>query len=142
MTNQGLMCHRVLHSDERPFKCDICDKTFKLSQTLRLHHKNIHRTRTPIEKNKRVKCEDCGKDFSNVSVLNQHAKKHSSEFKCSICDLQCQNNRVLNTHMKIHFATDPYRCKVCMKEFLNVKYLEVHLMRENSKCSTTTINNE
>jgi uncharacterized Zn-finger protein len=41
-TNKQLKSHVATHSQERPFICDVCNKTFKCMSKVREHKRNIH----------------------------------------------------------------------------------------------------
>eukprot|EP01083_Nonionella_stella_P130949 397560_1 len=55
--------HMVVHTDVRPFKCDVCDKTFK-SRGCLTTHKHTH--------NKPFKCNMCPRAFVSDVLLAAH----------------------------------------------------------------------
>lgn len=73
--------HMILHSGERPFKCEICGRTFVLAQHLKSHMKLVH------SDEKSFQCFQCGKLFNHSGNYKKHMKVHSGErpFKCEIC---------------------------------------------------------
>ena len=59
--------HMVVHSDEKPFKCDDCDAPFKRVDSLKRHRK---KTRS---------CSICDGTFHCIGALNKHNKKVHEE---------------------------------------------------------------
>ena len=54
------------HNYKEEHQCNICQKKFKIHRQLILHEKLVH-------ENKKVhKCDSCGKSFSQPGVLNGH----------------------------------------------------------------------
>lgn len=84
-------------------KCEICNKKFKNSLTLKRHkEKNICNKFI----NKIFSCKNCNKRYSSQKALNRHiSEKHSDKivkvgFKCPICNLVLTNKSSLKRHLK------------------------------------------
>lgn len=69
LNQQCLRNHtKVQHSNIKPFSCDVCDKSFKLKNTL-LYHKVQH---TGIKK---FKCPFCSRTFASSGNYYSHRKR-------------------------------------------------------------------
>lgn len=86
-----------IHSDLRPFSCEICGQTFKIKNSLRAHRRNMH------TKKNMVRCTECDKLLLTVSALNDHISVyHRGErnFKCQICI----NSYSRASHLRRHLS--------------------------------------
>ena len=57
----------MIHTGERPFKCDVCAQSFTQSTNLAVHAR-IHTGETPFE------CAICSISFNHLSNLRKHEK--------------------------------------------------------------------
>lgn len=79
---------------QRPFVCDLCNKSFT-DKTNLVTHLRIHSGERPF------KCEVCEKTFVKQSHLSDHQKCHevTKNFQCDICGNTFKRKRTLNYHI-------------------------------------------
>nr|CAD7198490.1 unnamed protein product [Timema douglasi] len=113
----------LVHSEQRKYKCDVCDKSFK-----RKSHLNKHLL--SHSEQRKYKCDVCEKSFKVKGELNRHLLVHSEQrkYKCDVCEKRFKVKGDLNKHLLIHSEQTKYNCEVCDKSF-KVKYnLNCHLL--------------
>lgn len=98
--------HKRLHSGDKPYECNFCNRPFRQWGDLKYHIQSRHTT----EKNHQ--CEFCGKDFARRYSLVIHRRIHTGEknYKCEFCDKQFRASSYLQVHRKIHtglLVTEP-----------------------------------
>ncbi|GMF00579.1 unnamed protein product [[Candida] boidinii] len=59
-----------LDDDVKPFKCSLCEKSFKRQEHLKRHHRSVHSGEKPHI------CQTCDKRFSRTDNLAQHLRTH------------------------------------------------------------------
>jgi Zinc-finger of C2H2 type len=93
------------------FKCDFCDKEFRMESLLLIHFNAVHR-----------------KNDENTWL---GARKHrNSAFTCKVCKIYFPNEGYYNNHfLNIHKADNKLTCHLCEKLVRSRKYMEYHLVR-------------
>ena len=113
--------HKKRHSAEKPFQCARCSKSFVRKDYLREHEKN-HSGERPYQ------CEVCKKTYKRKFHLKQHGRYHSGEkpFQCSLCDKSFAYKSDLVKHTRIHSGDKPFKCDTCNKVFATSSNLASH----------------
>jgi Zinc finger, C2H2 type len=117
---------------------------FMLNQTFLLNaekiiEQNNQQTRIILHQSKKkiVKCPECYKNLSNLSLkahLKLHElKKQGKKFKCQTCLREFLTERYLILHMKSHSMA--YTCNFCEKSFAYQRSLILHQNKKHSRNS-------
>ncbi|XP_025116077.1 uncharacterized protein LOC112577248 isoform X2 [Pomacea canaliculata] len=142
--------HLKSHSEDRPHKCEICDRGFKTCASL-TNHVNTHtgtrphkcrqcdaafttsgelvrhvRYRHTFEKPH--KCPDCDYASVELSKLKRHMRSHTGErpYQCPNCSYASPDTYKLKRHMRIHTGEKPYECNICHARFTQSNSLKAH----------------
>ncbi|XP_064181050.1 zinc finger protein 723-like isoform X4 [Anguilla rostrata] len=157
MTQCGVLDHN----------CDINNENTQprivLQKSINSRKKNIdrkktgHRNQRKINMSeKRYRCTQCEKCFSQKSALSRHKRIHTGEkpyrykrcekcfslkglltchkrihsgekpFKCAQCEMCFSQKSTLNSHKRIHTGEKPYKCTECEKCFSQTSTLYSH----------------
>ena len=91
-----LQIHTMDHSNERPYKCKLCQKGFKEPQKLKRHM--VSHTRE-----KQFSCKYCHKSFGLKHNMKTHEKIHEGGgYHCNYCDRTFSQNNTLQDHEMKH----------------------------------------
>lgn len=110
-----------LNKEERPFKCSLCNRTYRHAGSL-LNHKNTHKTG-------HFSCTFCSKPFSNPMALRNHTRIHTQKKKyvCLTCGKAFRLASILHNHQKVHNrALSHFGCPACGKSFQGRSGLKRH----------------
>ncbi|XP_012877680.1 PREDICTED: zinc finger and BTB domain-containing protein 17 [Dipodomys ordii] len=95
------------------------------------------RPRSPL---KPYGCEECGKSYRLISLLNLHKKRHSGEarYRCGDCGKLFTTSGNLKRHQLVHSGEKPYQCDYCGRSFSDptskMRHLETHDTDKEHKC--------
>ncbi|CAK9833283.1 Zinc finger protein 723 [Anthophora retusa] len=116
---------RRIHKGEKRFTCNIYGCTFQCARKSDLdRHKQLH-----VEQ-RNIICEQCGKTFTSVSILNDHVLYiHNKErqFICEECGKAFKRNSLLKRHKLSHQQYRPFACMQCTTAFKRSHHLTRHM---------------
>ncbi|XP_037133325.1 zinc finger protein 26 isoform X5 [Syngnathus acus] len=114
-------CDSSDDADGRPFKCDLCDKTYIHLRSLN-NHKKTHQGQPPPV--------DPGilNPLPNASGRDDASAADSDErpFRCQICGKSYRHSGSLINHKRSH-QVGIYQCSVCRKKYPHLAALKSHL---------------
>ena len=147
---QSLLCHiqSVHGNNDRPYKCDGCDRAFK-----RAAHLKRHKVAHIMIRGKLVTCPICRTGFTRKLHLDRHlfvhyrddalsrnrgdgsshmhvpTKSSSLEVKCELCKptRYFANTEDFKCHLAHHYNCGEFCCDICDKRFNTEKVLLQHL---------------
>ncbi|ODM92590.1 putative zinc finger protein [Orchesella cincta] len=142
-SQQALAYHMKSHTNERPYKCEPCERDFKCQTSLQSHHRHKHSKEKPFS------CCYCPATFVTSRNLTSHTrvihtKDPSTRQKCNICH-KILASSYLPTHMQWHANIMPFSCIICDKKFHSKGNLQIHIRSNHllerpypcSKCPAT-----
>ena len=132
----SLDAHLVKHSQEKPFKCDICDFATTSQVYLQIHKKVAHSIDKPY------KCKSCEKSFIKEQGLIKHIRTHTGEkpYKCDACPFKAAQKSEVNQHIKYRHSNErPHQCQFCSYASVLSRDLKKHVSRKHHVPNKGTI---
>ena len=135
----------------KTFKCEKCDRSFRMLVTL-LHHNKLHHKKRKVvsdhsdtDAEGEFKCKICVRAFSRAQDLAQHSKSHlQKRYQCEICPRSFDKYLLLLRHNKrthpghkvvapgaktnVDTEENPQTCmcQVCFEHFPNQEKMSEH----------------
>ncbi|XP_055301267.1 zinc finger and SCAN domain-containing protein 2-like [Sitodiplosis mosellana] len=104
INRQNLICHMNIHSGDRPFVCDVCQKSFAHIRNLNRHKEQQGHSDFQFQ----CIVQGCGRHFMSSNKMNRHIK------------LDHQSNAIIIPQL-------PFECPHCRKAFSSIGYLRMHI---------------
>ena len=111
--------------DEKVYKCEACEKSWRGKTGLYRHIKIIH-------EGKRYECQTCEKSYASNSLLRSHQTtvhdgiKREKDYKCDACKKSFWQKQHLNEHIRRVHEGKRYECKTCEKTYASFSMLKKH----------------
>ncbi|XP_030752800.1 PR domain zinc finger protein 5-like [Sitophilus oryzae] len=128
LSKQMLEDHiKVIHLQKEPYKCIVCEHTFTLKSSMRIHQINKHRVVDESELSSNY-CTLCKMSFKKPSSLAKHLEmkrcvptprvERQGHFVCDLCGKEFRFYKTFNLHQRDHAGDKPYKCSYCPKSFV------------------------
>ncbi len=109
------------------FKCDDCDKVFKLNYKLQDHIRGAHK--------REYECRPCGLQFNEKNNMRQHNKRvhQGNTYTCHICGKSLKTSGGIRKYHMLHihgineYSPAKYSCNQCDKKYVVKEAFDKHV---------------
>ena len=119
--------HVELHSDDRPFICEICGKASKSEVVLKVHLETHQDSEYPCSK-----CDYIGK--TRMAIYSHrlvHLPREQMNYKCEHCSWVGKRKSELRMHYRKHSSLKLFQCGHCGKSYKHKHALTRHLREKH-----------
>ena len=129
--HKQLKRHMLIHSMEKPFKCNICGMKFARNDHLNKHLRTHSNSDSYMINKDCFECLECHKKFNEKSSLKKHLYCHrqveSIGFECAICHKKFPRKYALTRHVQTHTNLNSFECNICHKLYTRKDRLSKHI---------------
>ena len=117
--------HMLIHTQELPHVCNICNKRFRQQGHLISHMGSKHRNNNGGT----YACPHCFANYHSEKEFQKHMRQHDAELPhvCNLCQERFKQKNDLLLHLNDHNDGRPYTCHICKKSFKTKTYLYGHM---------------
>lgn len=136
-TNARLLKHMRIHSNQQPFACEICQKVYNASSSLRTHQRMVHNmvAKSSNENGGNAVVATATNVTNNASSVSSNASANNDNaiieggLQCSLCERSFSTTNQLTTHMNAVHSKDQrqYACQYCNYRFVSSAKLATHV---------------
>ena len=103
-----IISHILMHTGERPWRCDKCPKAYISKNALKQHKLN-HEAGGKPPSEKKYQCEMCPKSFVHKRSLEEHIRTHTGErpYQCELCPRSFSYDYLYRKHVEKIHKKDP-----------------------------------
>ena len=131
---KDILEHIRRHDVDETSSCDNCEKSFNNLKRLQGHLSLCRRRDEPRYNVKDIKCNECGKTFTQTA-FPVHLKRHDKSMwkhDCEKCGKKFYQAKSLKDHMiAVHDKIKPYICDLCGFKTAKIGNLNLHRQKSH-----------